>query len=59
MTEKASKRLVVQAPPKMLAAIARAANHDYSSVSDFVRKAIASDLRQRGELRDDDDSATA
>jgi metal-responsive CopG/Arc/MetJ family transcriptional regulator len=49
-----SKRLVVQLPRQLFRAVEEAASRDYTSVSDFTRRALASDLRERGLLNEDD-----
>ena len=49
-----SKRLVVQLPRQLFRAVEEAASRDYTSVSDFTRRALAGDLRERGLLNEDD-----
>ena len=48
------KRLVVQLPKSLFSKVEQAASRDYTSVSDITRRALASDLRQRGLLNEDD-----
>ena len=49
-----SRRIVVQVPQRLFRAVEQAASRDYTSVSDITRRALASDLRQRGLLGDDE-----
>ena len=49
-----SKRLVVHLPKSLFSKVEEAASRDYTSVSDITRRALASELRERGLLGDDE-----
>lgn len=48
------KRLVVQLPKSLFSKVEQAASRDFTSVSDVTRRALASDLRERGLLSEED-----
>jgi metal-responsive CopG/Arc/MetJ family transcriptional regulator len=54
-----NKRLVVQLPRQLFRAVEEAASRDYTSVSDVTRRALATDLRGRGLLSEDDAAVIA
>jgi metal-responsive CopG/Arc/MetJ family transcriptional regulator len=54
-----SKRLVVQLPKSLFSKVEQAASRDYTSVSDVTRRALASDLRGRGLLGNDEGEVIA
>jgi metal-responsive CopG/Arc/MetJ family transcriptional regulator len=49
-----TKRLVVHLPKSLFSKVEEAASRDYTSVSDITRRALASDLRERGLLGEDE-----
>ena len=53
------KRLVVQLPKSLFSKVEQAASRDYTSVSDITRRALASDLRERGLLADNEGEVIA
>ena len=53
------KRLVVQLPKSLFAKVEEAACRDYTSVSDICRRALASDLRVRGLLAENEGEVIA
>ena len=59
MSDPDSKRLVVQVPKQLFRAVEEAASRDYSSVSDVTRRALASELRGRGLLGNDEGEVIA
>ena len=59
MSDHDSKRLVVQVPRQLFRAAEEAASRDYSSVSDVTRRALASELRGRGLLGNDEGEVIA
>lgn len=54
-----SKRLVVQLPKSLFSKVEEAASRDYTSVSDICRRALASDLRVRGLLAENEGEVIA
>jgi metal-responsive CopG/Arc/MetJ family transcriptional regulator len=54
-----TKRMVVQLPKSLFSKVEQAASRDYTSVSDICRKALASDLRVRGLLDENDGEVIA
>ena len=54
-----SKRLVVQLPKSLFSKVEEAARRDFMSVSNVTRRALASDLRVRGLLADDEGEVIA
>lgn len=59
MSDQAVKRLVVQLPKSLFSKVEEAASRDYTSVSDITRRALASDLRVRGLLAEDEGEVIA
>jgi metal-responsive CopG/Arc/MetJ family transcriptional regulator len=59
MSETDSKRLVVQLPMSLFSKLEEAARRDFSSVSDTTRRVLASDLRVRGLLAEDEGEVIA
>jgi Arc/MetJ-type ribon-helix-helix transcriptional regulator len=49
----------VQLPRQLFRAVEEAASRDYTSVSDVTRRALATDLRGRGLLSEDDAAVIA
>ena len=54
-----SKRLVVQLPKSLFLKVEEAASRDYTSVSNVTRRALASDLRVRGLLAENEGEVIA
>jgi len=54
-----TKRMVVQLPISLFSKVEQAASRDYTSISDICRKALASDLRVRGLLGENDGEVIA
>ena len=54
-----TKRMVVQLPKSLFSKVEQAASRDYTSISDICRKALASDLRVRGLLGENDGEVIA
>ena len=57
--ENQSKRLVVQVPLSLFSKVEEAARRDFMSVSNVTRRALASDLRGRGLLGNDEGEVIA
>ena len=53
------KRLVVQLPRSLFSKVEEAASRDFTSVSVITRRALASDLRVRGLLGEDEGEVIA
>ncbi len=53
------KRMVVQLPKSLFSKVEQAASRDYTSVSDICRRALATDLRERGLLGSDEGEVIA
>jgi hypothetical protein len=54
-----TRRSLVHLPRSLFLAVEKAASRDYTSVSDITRRALATDLRQRGLLGEDDGAVIA
>jgi len=59
MSEQTVKRLVVQLPISLFSKVEEAARRDFMSVSNVTRRALASDLRVRGLLAENEGEVIA